>query len=378
MPQRKKIRVLECIRQGKVGGGESYLLSLVENLDKTSFDPIVLSFTDGPMISKLKSLGIQTHIIYTEKPFDRRVWKRVRALMTNERIDVVHAHGTRANSNVFQAAKKLKLPLVYTCHAWSFHPDQNYFVKKIRIASERFLTGKADVNVCGSVANGREGRKLFRDFNPRIIYNSVDSQKFNPYGKYKDIRTELGIGEKEIILISVARFTLQKQTLKLIQAFKLIADKVPDIKLLMVGGGEQKEEAEKLIRKWKLEDRIVLQPFRDDVADLLSASDIFILPSLWEAFPIALLEAMSMGKAVIGTNIDGTPEIIEDRVNGLLIPVENMVEHIVDAVTLLAENDRLRKELQLKAIETIYGKYNVDVLAKENEKIYYELVANAK
>ena len=361
-----------------MGGGESYLLSLVENLDKTSFDPIVLSFTDGPMISKLKSLGIQTHIIYTEKPFDRRVWKRVRALMTNERIDVVHAHGTRANSNVFQAAKKLKLPLVYTCHAWSFHPDQNYFVKKIRIASERFLTGKADVNVCGSVANGREGRKLFRDFNPRIIYNSVDSQKFNPYGKYKDIRTELGIGEKEIILISVARFTLQKQTLKLIQAFKLIADKVPDIKLLMVGGGEQKEEAEKLIRKWKLEDRIVLQPFRDDVADLLSASDIFILPSLWEAFPIALLEAMSMGKAVIGTNIDGTPEIIEDRVNGLLIPVENMVEHIVDAVTLLAENDRLRKELQLKAIETIYGKYNVDVLAKENEKIYYELVANDK
>ncbi|HEY4156182.1 MAG TPA: glycosyltransferase family 4 protein [Puia sp.] len=377
MVQREKIRVLECIRQGKIGGGESYLLGLAENLDKTAFEPIVLAFTDGPMVARLKAQNIQTHIIYTERPFDWRVWKKVMELMIKERIDIVHAHGTRANSNVFWAAKKLKLPLVYTCHAWSFHRDQNYFVKKIRIGSERFLTGKADVNVCGSVANGQEGRKWFKHFSPRIIYNSIDPKKFNPYGRYKNVRAELGVGENELVLTSIARFTLQKQPLKLIQAFKIIAEQVPDIRLLMVGEGEEKEEAVKFINQWGLKDKIILQPFREDIPDILSASDIFILPSLWEAFPIALLEAMSMGKAVVGTRVDGTPEIIEDRVNGLLIPVENMVKHMVDAIRLLAEDSSLRKNLQLKAIETIYGKYNVDVLAKENEKIYYELMANA-
>src|SRR5450432_82617 len=68
MKTKGKIKVLECIRQGKIGGGESHLLNLVENLDRERFDPIVLSFTDGPMIDRLKQMGVETHIIFTEKP----------------------------------------------------------------------------------------------------------------------------------------------------------------------------------------------------------------------------------------------------------------------------------------------------------------------
>src|SRR5690348_7762735 len=119
----KKIRILEGIRQGKIGGGESYLLSLVENLDRDRFEPVVISFTDGPMVERLRSQGITTYVIYTETPFDVRVWKRVQKVMADESIDLVHAHGTRAASNMFWAAKKKGLPFIYTCHAWSFHRD---------------------------------------------------------------------------------------------------------------------------------------------------------------------------------------------------------------------------------------------------------------
>src|SRR4051812_17325388 len=113
-----KIRVLECIRQGQIGGGESHLLSLVENLDKNAFEPVVLSFTDGPMIDRLKSLNIPVHIIPSNKPFDFKVWNKVKQLMTDENIDLVHAHGTRASSNVFRATRTLQKPLVYTIHGW--------------------------------------------------------------------------------------------------------------------------------------------------------------------------------------------------------------------------------------------------------------------
>ncbi|RZJ85785.1 MAG: glycosyltransferase family 1 protein, partial [Chryseobacterium sp.] len=65
MSTNKKIRVLECIRQGQIGGGESHLLSLVENLDKEKFEPVVLSFTDGPMIDRLRAMNVDTHIIHT-------------------------------------------------------------------------------------------------------------------------------------------------------------------------------------------------------------------------------------------------------------------------------------------------------------------------
>ena len=374
MQTNKKIKVLEGIRQGKIGGGESYLLSLVENLNRDIFEPIVLSFTDGPMIERLKSLGIKTHVLYTEKPFDIRVWKKVQTLISEEKIDIVHAHGTRANSNMFWAAKKSGVPLVYTCHAWSFHLDQNAVKKRIRILSEDFLTSKANVNICGSKANRDTGKKMFRKFDAVVINNSIDPKKFNPYGTYKNIRKELGIKQEEIVITSVARFTLQKQPLKLIAAFKKVADKVDNVKLLMVGDGEQKEKALQLIQKLGIEGKVILQPFRQDVPDVLAASDIFVLPSLWEAFPIALLEAMSMGKAVIGTNVDGTPEIIEHGKNGLLIGIDQLEKDVADALLLLCTDEKLRKQLQQNALKSIYNTYNVETLARKNEEIYQQLL----
>ena len=71
MAEKKKIKILEGIRQGKIGGGESYLLSLVENLDKEKFEPVVLSFTEGPMVDRLRNNGIKTYVIHTDKPFDK-------------------------------------------------------------------------------------------------------------------------------------------------------------------------------------------------------------------------------------------------------------------------------------------------------------------
>jgi len=369
------IRVLQGIRQGKIGGGESYLLSLVENMDRTRFEPVVLSFTEGPMVERLRSLGITTHVIYTEKPFDYRVWNKVKQLVIDENIDIVHAHGTRAASNMFRAANQLKKPLIYTCHAWSFHIDQNPLVKRVRILSERFLVHRTDVNICGCIANRETGKKLLGNFDAVIINNSVDSKKFNPFANYKNLRPELGIGDDELVIASIARFTLQKQPLKLISAFAPIARKYPKARLLMVGDGEQKEEAIQLINRLQIADRITLLPFRTDVPELLANVDIFVLPSLWEAFPIALLEAMSMGKAVIGTNVDGTPEIIEHERNGLLIPVEPLQAELEKALDRLCADADLRKKLQDGARDSIYNRYNVETLAQKNEDIYRSLIS---
>src|SRR3989337_1879055 len=100
MSPRKKIKVLECIRQGQIGGGESHLLSLVENIDRTEFEPVVLSFTDGPMIDRLKEMRVDSHVIPTNRPFDFTKWSRVKDLLREEQVDLVHAHGTRAASNI--------------------------------------------------------------------------------------------------------------------------------------------------------------------------------------------------------------------------------------------------------------------------------------
>jgi glycosyltransferase involved in cell wall biosynthesis len=231
-----------------------------------------------------------------------------------------------------------------------------------------------DVNICGCEANKNTGKQLFRDFDAVVINNSIDSKRFNPYDEYKDIRAELGIGKHELVIVSVARFTSQKQPLKLIRAFARLSTLVPDARLLMIGDGEEKEAATSLISSLGIGEKVILQPFRQDIPDVLAASDIYVLPSLWEAFPIALLEAMSMGKAVIGTNVDGTPEIIRDRENGLLIGIEDLETGLEKALTELSTDKELRERLQQNAIRSIYNKYTIENLARKNENIYRELV----
>jgi glycosyltransferase involved in cell wall biosynthesis len=231
-----------------------------------------------------------------------------------------------------------------------------------------------DVNICGCEANKNTGKRLFRDFDAVVINNSIDPKRFNPYDEYKDIRAELGIGKEELVIVSVARFTSQKQPLKLIRAFARLSGRVPNVRLLMIGDGEEKEAAINLIRSLGIGDKVILQPFRQDIPDVLAASDIYVLPSLWEAFPIALLEAMSMGKAVIGTNVDGTPEIIRDRENGLLIEIDDLETNLERALSELIMDQGLREQLQKNAISSIYNKYTVENLARKNENIYRELV----
>jgi len=372
----RKIRILECIRQGKVGGGESYLLSLIEHMDRERFEPIVLSFTDGQMMERLAELNVRTHIIHTERPFDWRVWGQVKQLMIDEQIDIVHAHGTRANSNVFRSAKQLNLPIVYTCHAWSFHPGQSALVNRLRILSERFLVRQADVNVCGALASRESGRKHFGTFNPEIIYNSIDQDRFNPGNEFKPIREELNIGKDEVIVISIARFTKQKQPQALVKAFAKVAALHSNVRLVMVGDGEDKDETVALAQTLGISDRIIFQPFRQDVADLLAASDIYVLPSLWEAFSIALLEALYMGKAVVATNVDGTPEAVTDGVNGLLVSPDNLIDGTAEAISKLVADPELRKQMQQKAHEMVYGKYNAEDMAKGNERVYETLFNN--
>jgi hypothetical protein len=84
-----KIKLLECIRQGQIGGGESHLLSLLENLDRSIYEPVVLSFTDGPMVERLNLLNVKTHIIHTKIPFDIRVRKKITKFLVEENIELV-------------------------------------------------------------------------------------------------------------------------------------------------------------------------------------------------------------------------------------------------------------------------------------------------
>lgn len=345
------------------------MLSLIENMDRSRFEPVVLSFTDGPMVTRLREMGIKTHIIHTERPFDFSKWSQVKELLRQEQVEVVHAHGTRACSNVMWASQSLGLPVIYTVHGWSFHPGQSPLVRQIRMMGEQYLTGRAAVNISVSASNRQTGTKHIRRFDSLVINNGIDRKKFNPGRSFKDIRQELGIPADATLVVFIARFTSHKQPLTLIKAFRSALNDLPDMHLLLVGDGDQKAEALDMVQAAGLNERIHFQPFRQDVPDVLAAADVFVLPSLWEGLPIGLLEAMAMGKAVIATDVDGTREVVQDGVNGLLIEAGNIAA-LSDALVKMAGNELVRKEFSKAAVETVQTQFEAVGMVKKIEEVY--------
>jgi glycosyltransferase involved in cell wall biosynthesis len=370
---RKPVKVMECIRQGQVGGGETHMLSLIENMDRSRFEPVVLSFTDGPMVTRLREMGVRTHIIHTERPFDFSKWARVKDLLQQEEVEVVHAHGTRACSNVMWASQSLGLPVVYTVHGWSFHPGQSPLVRQIRMMGEQYLTGRAAVNISVSASNRQTGTRHIRNFNSLVINNGIDRNKFDPYKAFKGIRQELGIPANAMLVVSIARFTSHKQPLTLIKAFQSALSGLPDGHLLLVGDGDQKAEALKMVDVAGLNERIHFQPFRQDVPDILAAADVFVLPSLWEGLPIGLLEAMAMGKAVIATDVDGTKEVVKDGYNGLLIEAGN-AGALAKALVQLCNDEALRKQFSRASMETVRADYEAGGMTRKIEEVYCSII----
>lgn len=366
--QNQKIRVLHAIRQGKIGGGESHVIDLVESLDKDRYESIVLAFTDGPMIMHMEKLGIKSYVIHTEKPFDFSQWRAVRQLLEDESIDVVHAHGTRANSNTFYGARQLGIPVIYTVHGWSFHPDQHPVLKWLRIQGERFLVNKADLTVCVSDNNFNDASKLFPMQRATVVKYGINLKKFNPDQGFRNVKRDFGISDQTVVVGYVVRMTIQKDPLTLVRAIALLPQDM-DVKFLFIGDGDLKAEAVELAKSLGISSKIIFEGFRQDVPAILNAIDIYCLPSLWEGLPIGMLEAMAMGKAVVTTTVDGAKEVIENGVNGLLVPTRSP-DKLADALCSLISDAYLRTRLGDEARRTVVRGFNLENMTRNIEQLY--------
>lgn len=344
----------------------------MENIDRTRFEPEVLSFTDGPMVTRLREMGIQTHLIPTLKPFDVSVWGKVRVLMQERGIEMVHAHGTRACSNTLHAARKLGIPLAYTVHGWSFHPGQSPLVRRLRTMGEKYLTRKSTLNIAVSASNRQSGVEALKGFDAVVVSNGINRDKFNPGNQFADVRAELGIPSDAILVLFVARMTSHKQPLTLVEAFAKVTAENERLHLLMVGDGDEKEAAVALASQLGQAGRIHFQPFRQDVPAVLHAADIFVLPSLWEGLPIGLLEAMAMGKAVIVTDVDGTRELITDGENGLMSVAGDPVS-LAEAIRRMAADEAMRLSFGKKVLQKIHDEYNASTMTRKIEDLYLSL-----
>lgn len=368
-----KIRILETIRQGQIGGGESHVLDLVSNMNKDEFEPIVLSFTDGPMVERLQKLGIKTYVVNTLKPFNLSTYNAVKKIMKDEEIDILHAHGTRSLSNTIFPARSLGLPIIYTVHGWSFHQDQKFPVRRVREISEKLLTDHVDLTISVSNSNQRDGLTRFNMKRSRVVNYGVDLNRFNPDRKFTDLRQELGIIPGKTVVGYLVRMTVQKDPFTLVRAVAEVAKSTRDIQFLFIGDGDLKDQAIQLAKDLGVADMINFLPFRTDIPEVLNTFDIYTLPSLWEGLPIGMLEAMAMRKAIVATPVDGTKEAITHEKNGLLVPCHDHVA-LAQALIRLHQNKDEREAFGKNAQLTAHQTFDLNMMVVNNENIYREFI----
>jgi glycosyltransferase involved in cell wall biosynthesis len=367
-------RILHIVEDLSVGGLEKVLASIVLSLDKSKYDVQVWCLARGGDIAQeLIEKGISVRILKMESYYNPLNIVCLGLAMNRERFQLIHTHGYFAGTFGRLAAILARIPVVIA-HVHS--TDYGYGKRNLMI--ERFLSYFTDRIICISHAvemfvTVNEG---IRSEKTCLIYNGVvpPDHLLNDQLR-KNMRVSLGLDVEAIVIAIVASLTANKGHGILLTAFKKAFRSHPLIRLLIVGDGPLRDQLETATRKLMMDQAVVFTGIRQDVFSLLQTSDIFVLPSRdREGLGIALIEAMAVGLPVIGTNLGGIPEVIEDGENGFIVSPRSS-EQLAEALKKLVNDQALRTNMGRRGRQIYEEKFTMPKMIKQIETLYDQLLA---
>ncbi len=296
-------------------------------------------------------------------------------LITRHRVELLHANDF--TSGLFASILKalFRRPLLLSVPTFgSLQPDWPPLVKKLLAIFERFSIASSDVIFLFSPTDARYVERRYpRGFaKVRLLGNAVDLAGFSSLRYVEPFRMFPGLSPDTKIVLFIGRLVKSKGLAYLLKAFQEVSVTIPSV-LIIVGDGPERKHLEDDVKRRQLENRVVFVGKRAEVRDFLLAADLFVLPSLYEGFPLSLLEAMASGKPVLATKVGAIPFIIQDGVNGILAEPGN-AEQLSKGIKLLLEQPDLRARMGHNAFETVKRRHNWAALSETIYEAYNELV----
>lgn len=371
----RKIRILQVLASGAVGGGTTHLLSLVGGLDPERFELHVAASDDGPLLGDLARFGIRVHAVPMTRKLNPLAVLRLWGIILRERIDQVHFHGTRAGLAACPAALLSGRPRIYTVHGWSFHPRGSALLERLARALERGIASASQRVICVGESDRNLGLRLgvLAERQSRVIPNGVLPEAFLPREEDRlAVRQELGLDEDGVLVSVFGRLTEQKGQKTLLEA----ASRLPgrNLRFMLVGDGEDREMLERFAQDRGLGDRVIFTGFRSDVPRLLAATDVVVLPSLWEGLPICLLEAMAARRPVVATAVDGSVEVVLPGETGLLVPPEHP-QALAEAIAFMVDHPEARSRFGAHGQERVHQRFSLSEMLRATGEVYLELAS---
>lgn len=368
------MRVLFLSTSMGMGGADSQLLSAARELRGRGHELRIVSLTPlGPMGLQARSAGLPTESLEMRRgvPDPRGLWRLARLVRT-WRPDVVHSHMIHAN--LMARVLRLVAPvpaLVSTIH-------NTYEGGPLRMAAYRLTNGLADAMTIVSeaafdrfVTEGIVPRELLR-----VIPNGVDTERFVGVapGERATLRESLGLGA-EFVWLAVGRFEAAKDYPNLLRAFAGVRRQQPQAVLLLVGRGSLQAETQALAEELGLGDGVRFLGVRNDVPEVMSAADGYVMSSAWEGMPMVLLEAAAAGLPIVATRVGGNHEVVRDETTGFLVPPGDAQALGLAMLRLSRLPEPERRAMGERGRDHIRSHYGLGRVAEQWENLYREVLA---
>ena len=372
------IRVGFVLHVMQVAGAEMLVADTITRIG-SALDPVVFCLDSvGQLGERMLKRGIPIIAYGRKSGLDLSVSRRMAKDIKARRIEVLHAH---QYTPFFYGAIAARLSgvspkVVFTEHG-RHYPD---LVSAKRRWANRLLLDRLadDVNaVCEFSAQSLSERDGFRASRIHVIQNGIDIGRYQPSGDPAALKTSLGLDPGRRYVACIARFHPVKDHHTLLRAFKVVAAAVPDVDLLLVGDGQLRRDLEAEVQTLQLDGRVRFLGVRDDVPEILQASEIFTLTSVSEAASITLLEAMAAARPVVVTAVGGNPEIVRHEQDGLLA-ARGDAPAIAQALLRLLNDPGLAKRLGASGAARVRQTYQLEQTIGRYHNLYLSLAGQRR
>ncbi len=380
------------------GGTGAYVYYLSHSLQKLGHNVHVVARDDHE--SEKVVNGIYVHYIKGTGNALTRYWrfarsasKKIEELNKQNAFDVIHANLPLVPS--FAIPKNASKALVCAVHStWkgeaivtkrdnpkNLNPNEKSMLRYnfLLRSYEKKLMNRSDALIAVSKYTVDELTKLYGIAEEKIhvIYNGVDVQKFKPRSNRAELRREFGLEEDKKIVLFVGRLYHRKGLEILLRSIPQVLQEFSDVKFVISGKGfKQKEESlRNLAKQLDIENHVTFMGYVPDekLPNLYSASDIFVLPAIYENFPFAILEAQATGLPVISTKVGGIPEFLVDNENGFLIDPRDSAQ-LTQRVLALLQDQKLAKEMGMHGRKLIEDKFSWRLITSQVIDLYHKLL----
>ncbi|MDA2928790.1 glycosyltransferase [Acidobacteria bacterium AH-259-O06] len=355
-----------------VGGGERQLLLLARYLHGTDFQFSFILGEEGSFCDELERAGLTYRVVPMPTKFRIGAWRGIGEILKHHRVDLVHCHGARANWYGRIGARRAGIRTIL-CTVHNSLKDYPYpaWRRRLYVNLERLTSKWVSLWIAVSEAI----RKDLIDYyglpaeKIEVVPNGIDVQDLHVRRSREEVRRDLGVEPKTLVLLEAARMTNQKGHRFLLEAVSNLRTSVPKLRCWLAGDGPLRPRLEKQVKRLNIEQYVDFLGFRSDVADLLNAADIYVLPSLSEGMPFGVLEAMSLGCPVVASSVNGVPEVIQEGITGRLVPPGD-VQALSRVLGQLARNLTMRQQLAAAGRKTVQEHFTAERMAHRVGALY--------